>query len=541
MASGPLLPPRATIDLDALARQVNVSWNGAQKLLVTAAKDPNNHTIACSAGVRSGKTFFLSMLALSVAIAPTPYPATAAITIWIISDSHAHADTAWSQFVALAKAHYPELVQSVRTVDGVCQMMNLAGANVLVARKSSDKAHSLISTAVDLAIVDEAALVDDASFNDILGRLVDRAGRLILCSSPRGCSGFFAETYRRGARGAAGIASVTAASHQNENLKPSELAKMRMRMTDVMYRQDVLGEFVAHAGKVFDPNSIEACATGELEKSEPGAVYVAGWDVASSNDYSVLCIGKRLEAGGLKLVHVDRFTRLPFDEQISRVKGALDRYHSAEVKVDATGLGEPVLQQTRAAGVPARGVVLTAGKKTEIIRNLQVLLERGQVELPRREFAPELIDELEAYAYEGDGTGAGDHRRTSAPPGGHDDCVVAAALMCSFVVAGGAEGRACVNGVDRHLEREPERVPKTIEPPALAADVVAEHPDPEIAAMIRRAKEAAARKAKEAADHLKSIMGKHTPHGTDDEPRGGWTGTPRPQRSRFGFDLDLNI
>ena len=81
-------------------------------------------------------------------------------------------------------------------------------------------------------------------------------------------------------------------------------------------------------------------------------------------------------------------------------------------------------------------------------------------------------------------------------------------------------------------------MPKVAEPPA-AVPVVPDE-DPAIAEIIRRAKALAARKAKEAADHLRAITGRHTPHGTDHEPRGGYTGQPRPRPGRF-FDLDVRL
>jgi hypothetical protein len=63
--------------------------------------------------------------------------------------------------------------------------------------------------------------------------------------------------------------------------------------------------------------------------------------------------------------------------------------------------------------------------------------------------------------------------------------------------------------------------------------------DPETARLRALAIAAAERRAKEQADLVRRITG--TPKGapgSDDEPRAS---TQRPQRSRFGFDLDLNI
>jgi hypothetical protein len=174
--------------------------------------------------------------------------------------------------------------------------------------------------------------------------------------------------------------------------------------------------------------------------------------------------------------------------------------------------------------------VFTSASKAALVRHGQLLLERGVV-LPRRELCG-LADEMVLYQWLDE---RGD--RCGAPSGSHDDHV-ASWLLCAkwFHSAGSGGGRVFAHGrswsspeLDRVPEPEVEQAPT---PEVTDAD-------PEIARLKRLAAAAAARKAKEAAEHLKSIMGKHQPHGTDHEPRGGWT--QRPRRSPFGFDLDIRL
>ena len=108
-------------------------------------------------------------------------------------------------------------------------------------------------------------------------------------------------------------------------------------------------------------------------------------------------------------------------------------------KVDATGLGQPVVEQLKEAGVAAQPVIFTSKVKTAIVKNLQVLLERGRIVLPERALCPELHDELEQFMYlDEDGS---DHRKMGAPHGSHDDAVVALALCASYFYGSGIAGR----------------------------------------------------------------------------------------------------
>ena len=149
--------------------------------------------------------------------------------------------------------------------------------------------------------------------------------------------------------------------------------------------------------------------------------YYAGLDLAKVEDYTVLVVMDR----DARVVFVDRFHRLDWDIQITRVRAAAERYNRALVYVDSTGVGEPIYEALCKDGVCAKPYAFTAKSKTALVNSLALAFEKLEIRLPRPELWPEGVEELESFEYSVTEQG---HVKTGAPSGQHDDCVMALAL-----------------------------------------------------------------------------------------------------------------
>jgi phage FluMu gp28-like protein len=193
----------------------------------------------------------------------------------------------------------------------------------------------------------------------------------------------------------------------------------RERLPERVFAQEYAGDFVEGAGQVF--RYVRDAATGDWQAPVPGKRYVAGLDLAKIADFSVLAIMNQER----QVVFVDRFNRLDWELQVTRVRAATDRYNRASILVDSTGAGEPIYESLRKAGLRVQPYGFTAKSKSDLINNLSLMLEKRQIVLPKYELCPELIDELEAYEYSVTEAGT---IRTNAPGGQHDDAVVSLCL-----------------------------------------------------------------------------------------------------------------
>jgi hypothetical protein len=241
----------------------------------------------------------------------------------------------------------------------------------------------------------------------------------LLISTPKG-KGYFYDLFRRGQGADPDYQSWNWPSWTNPLLDAEVIEQERSRLPDRVFKQEFAAEFVEGSGAVF--RNIRECATGTFSPPVYERRYVAGLDLAKVEDYTVLCVVDKQER---RVVHVDRFHRVDWETQIGRIHAALDRYNRARVFVDSTGAGEPIVESLNRAGGRAQPYPFTARSKDALIQNLAILLERGQIILPRPDLWPEGIDELESFEYSVSDRG---NVRMGSPPGMHDDCAIGLAL-----------------------------------------------------------------------------------------------------------------
>lgn len=149
-----------------------------------------------------------------------------------------------------------------------------------------------------------------------------------------------------------------------------------------------------------------------------GERYVIGVDVAQQTDYLVAAVlgihGRRLDA-------MDRWRGIPYPQSADRLS-ALSTKWDAPLVIETNGPGLPLYQELVQRGVPCSPFTTTAPTKQEIVVKLASELEHGRLKLAN---LPPLQHELKSYRYQRMPSG---HYRYEAPPGEHDDCVMALAF-----------------------------------------------------------------------------------------------------------------
>lgn len=368
--------------------------------------------LAC--GVRFGKTLSAAMEGLAAALQPCERSVG-----WVVAPTYDLADRVFREIQYAAAQHVGHRVRVMRESDRKLLITNMSGGVSEVRAKSADNPVSLLGEGLDWLIVDEASRLKPVTWESHLSqRLIDKKGWALLISTPKG-KGWFYDAFRRGQGLDPDYESWNSPSWTNPLLDREFIERERDRLPERVFAQEYAAEFVEGAGAVF--RSVRECATGELQGPQPGERYYGGLDLAKVQDYTVLVImnSKR------EVVFVDRFHRLDWALQIARVKAAAERYNDCRVLVDTTGAGEPVFESMRQEGLSVSPYPFTAKSKSELINGLSILMEKQDVVLPRPTVWPEGIEELEAFEYSVTDQG---NVRSGAPPGFHDDCVMALAL-----------------------------------------------------------------------------------------------------------------
>jgi hypothetical protein len=287
---------------------------------------------------------------------------------------------------------------------------------------SADNDTALRGEAFDLVIVDEAALVREETYTDVLlPTLADRDGRMLLISTPKGRNWFWREWVRGQSAGpVAAFRAPTAANPLPTIRRAAELA--RSRVSDRTYRQEWLAEFVEDGGGVF--RGVRAHATAEAQTAaQEGHQYAMGVDWGRTNDATVfVVIDTTLKA----VVALDRMVDVNYALQTTRLRALWERFGKCAIVAESNSMGGPLVEQLSREGLRVRPFQTTNASKADAIDALALVLEKGDLALLPDEA---LIGELEAYESERLPSGL---IRYGAPDGMHDDHVMALALAWSI-------------------------------------------------------------------------------------------------------------
>ncbi|MBL8235441.1 MAG: hypothetical protein JNL98_43505, partial [Bryobacterales bacterium] len=187
-------------------------------------------------------------------------------------------------------------------------------------------------------IVDEAAHarhLKDAWEETIEFTLADLDGDAWFISTPYGMN-YFAELFRR-AGSSTDWVSLTAPSTDNPHLTPGWMEGKRHTMSERVFRQEVLAQFLDTGAGVFrGVDQLPACAWQDA--AEPGEAYVIGVDWARSNDFTVFAVLRRDGA----LVHMDRFSGVGYELQVGRLKALWQRFGRCPILAENNSMGGPL-------------------------------------------------------------------------------------------------------------------------------------------------------------------------------------------------------
>lgn len=368
--------------------------------------------VAC--GVRWGKTLTAAMEGLAAAMEPRKQSIG-----WVVAPTYDLADRVFREIQLITMTHLRHRVISMKDNERRLIIRNMAGGLSEIRGKTADNPISLLGEGLDWVIVDEASHMKPTIWQAHLSqRLIDKKGWALLISTPKGKNWFY-QMFQKGRGADPAFKSWNYPSWTNPLLDRNLIEAERSRLPERVFQQEYGGEFIEGSGAVF--RNVRDVATGIWQEPQINETYHAGLDLAKVEDYTVLVImnSKR------EVVYVDRFNRLDWSLQIQRIKAATSRYNNVLVRVDTTGVGEPIFENLRKTGIRVTPYPFTQKSKSALIDQLALAFEEKRIVLPKPEIWPEGIDEIEAFEYSV--TDAG-NVRTGAPGGMHDDCVIALAL-----------------------------------------------------------------------------------------------------------------
>lgn len=278
---------------------------------------------------------------------------------------------------------------------------------------------NLRGAGLDYVVLDEAAYMHPDVWAEVVRpMLLESQGGALFLSTPRGKNWFW-HLY---ALGLDPLQSRWRSFHFESWVNPliakSEIDDIRRTTSDRTFREEYEAEFLDDSGAVFRGLTEAAVAPINAEYIA-GHRYIIGVDWGRDHDYTVITV---IDSTTRQMVAIDRFNRIEYRFQRERLKSLADRWHPAVIWAESNSIGTPIIEQLRAEGLPVRPFMTTSKSKAPLIEGLALAIERGELALLPDET---LLAELASYEVEM--TPGGNYRYT-APPGMHDDTVIATAL-----------------------------------------------------------------------------------------------------------------
>jgi len=295
-----------------------------------------------------------------------------------------------------------------------------------VSVRSADNTDSLRGEGLDFVVLDECAFMKREAWTEALRpALSDREGGALFISTPKGRNWFW-ENYQRGVRGEDNWQSFRFPTSSNPYIPAEEIEAARRDLPDRIFRQEYLAEFLEGEGSVF--RNIYACMTAPPEPSiddHEDHRIVAGVDWAKQADFTAVSIGCATCGQELAL---DRFNKIDYHFQRERLKVLFNRWNVTDALVELNSIGEVNFEELQRDGIPVHGFETTSSSKMPLIENLSLTFEKQEFQ-----FINDPIWTAELEAYEMTVSPTTGRTTYSAPSGGHDDTVIARALMVRSV------------------------------------------------------------------------------------------------------------
>jgi phage terminase large subunit-like protein len=332
---------------------------------------------------------------------------------WWVSPSYKTSEVGWRPLRQIARK-IPNA--EVRLADRV---VILPGGG-FVAVRSADNPDSLRGEGLNFVVMDECAFMQREAWTEaIRPALSDRLGKALFISTPKGRNWFW-ENYQRGINGEEGWQSWTFPTSSNPYIEASEIEAAKRDLPEIIFRQEYLADFIDDSGGVF--RRVQEAAVLEPQEPQPGRQYVAGVDVASSVDFTVVSV---LDVESKEMVYLDRFNRVDYPVLIDRLESVYHRYSLTSMVVESNSIGRPVIDELVSRGLNIVPFTTTSATKQAIIQSLQSAFENGLIRVLDE---PVLVGELLSFESKRNASGSFSY---SAPDGMHDDCVMSLAIAWS--------------------------------------------------------------------------------------------------------------
>jgi hypothetical protein len=248
-----------------------------------------------------------------------------------------------------------------------------------------------------------------------------------------------------------GVVSFNGPTADNPYVPRHVIERAKATLPEKAFRAYYLAQFPESGGVVF--GNIDQCfdPAGTFEPPLTGHRYVLGSDLGKHRDFTVCFV---MDVTTRRIVWREKWKDLDWNTTARKIIELGELYNFADIIIDATGVGDPVLDNMVASGTgcEVQGFKFTNQSKRPLVENLVLGFDKQDLILPGPDCA-DTKEELEYFGFEI--TDSGNIRYEAEE--GHDDEVFSLALCYWWVTNQITPGVRILN------VRQPKQGPPTAE------------------------------------------------------------------------------
>lgn len=358
--------------------------------------------------------------------------------IWWIANTYKNVSRGYREVVnQLPPSWLAKPAPAYTSTTKILQLKN----GTMIEFYSGGSPDSLAGEGVDFVVVDEAALIPDNVWQQLIRpTLMDTGGEAFIISTPRGHNWFW-QMWKLGQENKAGYESWRFAQTDNPYVPAAETESAKEELPTIIFQQEIMAEFLASGASIF---GLGLARDGSVIDNivEPRGNIFVGIDLAKKQDFTVITADR--EDDGMPC-YFERFNEIDWPTQQNRIGYAIQELEetpgveSVTALIDSTGLGDVVYENLIAAGVDVTPIDFTNKSKEQMARLLAADLEHG-----RARILSDMREEFESYEFTLTASGRYQFEAST----GHDDMVSAKMLAHWGRVHEGEQGIEIV-GIDR--------------------------------------------------------------------------------------------
>lgn len=309
--------------------------------------------------------------------------------------------------------HFPkEIVKKKNEADMILELTN----GSILQLVGADNIDRIVGTNPIGVVFSEYSIMKPEVWDFISPILTENGGFAVFVYTPRGQNHGY-KLMKMAEKNPKWHVEILKVSYTNA-VKEEDLLEQKQGMSASLYNQEYECDFTENASAVYKDLHKRTYPADEWQHNDLG-LYQIGVDLAKANDFTVIT---PIDMNTFRVGPQDSFNQIDYTLQKTKIEAAFYRYNKPLVRMDATGVGSPVIDDLLNKGINIDPFIFTYNSRNELLTNLQILLEQDKIKIPDD---PALLEELEAAAWD---TTAQGRTRITVPEDKHDDRLMSLAL-----------------------------------------------------------------------------------------------------------------